>query len=160
MDHPTKPAFWSATDGSVLVEAAFVIPLLLVFVFGVEEYGRLFLAQSALQRAAYAAARCAAVYDATTSPSGSGTHCADAGSTNTYAGGQLLGLLNSASVTFTVTLPATPPSCSGISPAAVTVNANYTFNYIVNLPALLSRSGGSTTVPLVASASYPVQWCT
>jgi Flp pilus assembly protein TadG len=159
MEQPTKPAFSSATDGSVLVEAALVIPLLLAFVFGVEEYGRLFLSQSALQRAAYAAARCAAVFDATASPPGSATYCPDAGNTNTRAGGQLLGLLNSASVTFTVTFPATTPSCTGLSPAAVTVNASYTFNYIVNLPALLSGSGGSTTVPLTASATYPVQWC-
>jgi Flp pilus assembly protein TadG len=151
MEQPIKPAFSSATDGSVLVEAALVIPLLLAFVFGVEEYGRLFLSQSALQRAAYAAARCGAINQTT---------CPDAGSTNTYAGGQLLGLLNTASVTFTVTFPATTPSCSILSPPTVTVNANYTFNYIVNLPALLAGSGGSTTVPLAASATYPVQWCT
>ena len=65
MDHAKMRAFRSATDGAVLAEMAVIVPLLLALVFGVEEYGRLFLAQTILQRATYAAARCGAVYDLT-----------------------------------------------------------------------------------------------
>jgi Flp pilus assembly protein TadG len=155
MEQPTKPAFSSATDGSVLVEAALVIPLLLAFVFGVEEYGRLFLSQTALQRAAYVAARCGAVYDPNLAATAT-TTCSDASSTQAYAKGQLWGLLNSTSVTFTPTFSSTC-STAGISSASVTVTASYPFSFIVNLPALLSSSGSSPSLSLTASAKYTVQ---
>jgi Flp pilus assembly protein TadG len=151
MEQPIKPAFSSATDGSVLVEAALVIPLLLAFVFGVEEYGRLFLSQTILQRATYAAARCRAVYDPTVTATAT-TTCSDSSSTQSYAQTQLWGILSPASVTFTAT-PST--ACPGSLPS-VTVNATYTFGFIVNLPALLNGSGGATT-PLTASAVYCLQ---
>ena len=153
MARPAKQAIWSATDGTVLAEAAFILPLLLVLVFGVEEYGRMFLSQTVLQRATYAAARCGAVNDSTNPDYPT---CPDAGSIQTYASGQLLGILNPASVAFTVPTLGSCPTLPGPQTAIVEVTATYTFNFLVNLPGLLNSSG-SSTIPLSATAIYNLQ---
>jgi Flp pilus assembly protein TadG len=145
-DVPTKIGFSRATDGAAMVEFAFMLPLLLVFIFGVEEYGRLFLAQSTLDRATYVAARCGAVNQ---------TSCPDAGSIRTFANGQLWGIINSGSVTFTPTVPSCPTT-PGLSTANVVVTASYPFSFIVNIPALVN-AGSSTSMTLSASATYPMQ---
>ena len=150
----TKPPFWVATDGAVMVEAALILPLLLALVFGVEEYGRLYLAQSTLQRAAYAASRCGAVNDVTNPDYPT---CPDAGSINSYAQTQLWGLLDSASVTFTPVVGVCSTMTAGtLSTATVAVTATYTFNFLVNLNGLVNSTGNST-IPLSATAEYPLQ---
>jgi len=49
------------TRGSALVEMAMIIPLLLVFLFAIIDYGRLYWNETALQKAMHLAARTAAV---------------------------------------------------------------------------------------------------
>lgn len=167
-DIPTKDGFLRANDGAAMVEFAFMMPLLLVFIFGVEEYGRLFLAQSTLERATYAAARCGGVSGApsTTTPS---PICPDLTTITSFANTQLWGIVSSSAVTFTPqisnsgsTFTTVNSACvantnaTGYSTAYVTVRASYPFSFIVNIPALVN-SGSSTSVTLQATSIYPAQ---
>ncbi len=53
--------FWRQERGSALVELAIVIPLFLLLIFGVVDYGRLFWSTTAAQKAMHTAARLATV---------------------------------------------------------------------------------------------------
>lgn len=62
MHNPRRPAPASAPDrGAAAVEMALVLPLLLLLVFGVIDFGRMFNAQLTLTEAAREGARAAAV---------------------------------------------------------------------------------------------------
>lgn len=52
---------WRSREGSTAVEAAFVLPLLLMLVLGAVEFGRLAWTRAALNFAVQEAARCASV---------------------------------------------------------------------------------------------------
>ena len=54
-------SFWGQERGTALVELAIVIPLFLLLIFGVVDYGRLFWSTTAAQKAMHTAARLATV---------------------------------------------------------------------------------------------------
>lgn len=108
-----------ARDGATAVEMAFLLPVFLLFVLGICEFGRAFWTQTALQYACEAAARCAAV-----SPGA----CTDVPS---YAASQAFGLSIPSSA-FTYTPNATcgvASSSTGSGGAQVT--ASYAFRPVV-----------------------------
>lgn len=111
-----RPRLWRCRAGVTAVEVAFLMPVLLLFLFGIVEFGRAMWIQSSLQYAVAAAARCAAIDPST------------CGNVPAYAAKQVLGL-SIPSSTFTYTSGA---SC-GISgyTSGAKVSANYTFNTVV-----------------------------
>jgi protein-S-isoprenylcysteine O-methyltransferase Ste14 len=74
--------------GAVAIEYAFVLPVLLLFLLGILECGRLYWTYTTLYHAAEAAARCGAV---------NATLCATTSQTQSYAAAQAYGLTVSAS---------------------------------------------------------------
>jgi Flp pilus assembly protein TadG len=97
--------------GATAVEFAFVLPAFVLVVFGIEEVGRLFWTQGALQYAVEQAARCAAVNSAT---------CGTSAQIKAYAASQTPGMTISSS-DFT----ASSPSCGH------QVQASYAFTSLV-----------------------------
>jgi Flp pilus assembly protein TadG len=126
---------WRACDAVTAVEAAFVLPALLVFLLGIIEVSRALWIQSSLQYAVTAAARCAAI-----SP-------ANCSNVPTYAASQAYGL-SIPVADFTYTANAT---CGNAGYATGSqVAASYTFNSVVGglIPPLAS-------VHLSATACHP-----
>ncbi len=117
--------------GTVAIEYALVLPVLLLFTFGIMDASRLLWANITLSHAAEAAARCWAV-----------NACA-AGSVEAYAATQAWGIDN-------VTFSTSPPAC---------VSGSYTFQFIVPWFPQFSSSApfGGTTLTLTATACYPLQ---
>jgi Flp pilus assembly protein TadG len=54
-------AFWRAREGAAAIEAAFILPVLLMLLLGLMEIGRMAWVQSALNYSVQEAARCAIV---------------------------------------------------------------------------------------------------
>ena len=52
---------WRSRSGATAIEMAFLLPVFLMFLLGIEEFGRALWTQTTLQYAVEAAARCAAV---------------------------------------------------------------------------------------------------
>jgi len=52
---------WRSHDGATAIEMAFLLPIFLAMLLGIEEFGRALWTQTALQFAVEAASRCAAV---------------------------------------------------------------------------------------------------
>lgn len=77
-----KLPFLNATEGTSAIEFALVAPVVFLLLFGIVEFGRLVWTQTALQYAAQAAARCAAL---------GLPACATADKTQSYAASQVLG---------------------------------------------------------------------
>jgi Flp pilus assembly protein TadG len=77
-----RPAVLSRSDGTAAVELAILAPLLLVFLLGIVEFGRLMWTQAALQFAVEAAARCYTI----------DTTCTSVSATQAYASQQAFGL--------------------------------------------------------------------
>jgi Flp pilus assembly protein TadG len=115
---------WRSRDAATAIEMAFLLPVFLMFLLGIEEFGRALWTQTALQFAVERAARCAAI-----SPSA----CEDVPA---YAASQVFGLSIPAE-SFTYTQNANSPGtalCQGTSSAGTggaVVNANYVFPTIV-----------------------------
>ena len=101
----------TARDGAAAVELALLLPVFLVFLLGICEFGRALWTQSALQYAVEAAARCAAVNTTT---------CGTTSATQTYAAGQVNGI-TIPSTDFNVT----SPSCG------IQVSISYAFTLLV-----------------------------
>ena len=110
--------------GTTALELALVLPVLLTMIFGVEETGRLFWTQSALQYAVARAARCAAI---------NVTTCGSSSQIATYASSQVPGITVPSSA-FT----ASSPSCGH------EVTASYRFSAVV--PQLVPLSGNLTAI--------------
>jgi Flp pilus assembly protein TadG len=117
---------WRARGGATAVEMAFLLPVFMLFLLGICEFGRALWTQTALQFAVEAAARCAAV-----SPS----LCTAAGGTTMdvpgYAATQAFGM-TIPSTAFTYTANATcgvASSSTGSGGAQVT--ASYRFDAVV-----------------------------
>ena len=115
--------------GAAAVEFAIVLPVLLLCVLGLVEFGRAIWTQATLDYAVQAAARCAAVDPLT---------CGSLAQTQQYATTKAPGLSLPASV-FSVTTPA----------CGVQVAASLAFDFLV--PALLPYSQ-----TLTATACFPV----
>jgi Flp pilus assembly protein TadG len=58
---PVSSRFWRSHSGTAVVEFAFVLPILLLLVFGVAEFGRALMTSNVLYAAAREGARLAAV---------------------------------------------------------------------------------------------------
>ena len=118
--------------GSVVIEYALILPLLLMFVFGIIDTGRVMWTYTTLYRATEAAARCAAINT---------VECGTEGLIKSYAVSQAWGLKINASA-FEVT-PA-PVACGH------EVTGTYDFQFII--PLLKTPLG---IVTLKATACYP-----
>jgi Flp pilus assembly protein TadG len=120
--------------GSVAVEYAFVLPVLLLFVLGIMDTGRLIWTYATLNRAAEAAARCAAI-DAVT--------CGTTADIQTYAVAQAFGL-SIAAAAFTPTTQTCGSRVVG------------TFAFQFTIPWLgVSPYGATNSATLSATACYP-----
>jgi len=120
--------------GSVAIEYAFILPALLLFVLGIMDTGRLIWTYTTLNRAAEAAARCAAVDIVI---------CGTSAAIRNYAVAQAYGL-NIASTAFTTSTAA----------CGVRVAATYTFQFTI--PWIGGAPyGSSNSIALAATACYP-----
>lgn len=117
-----------ACDGASAVETALLLPVFLLFLFGICEFGRALWTQSALQYAVEAAARCAAINPTT---------CGNTADTQNYAAAQVIGITIPSS-SFSVTTP----TCGS------QVSISYPFDAIV--PQLLPW-----TLTLTAQSCHP-----
>ena len=124
---------WRSRDGATAIEMAFLLPVFLGFLLGIEEFGRALWTQTALQYAVEAAARCAAV-----SPS----ECANVPA---YAASQAFAMsIPSSSFTYT------PNAICGV--ASLTSGAQVTASYVfpAAVPALIP-----VNVTLTAKSCHP-----
>jgi Flp pilus assembly protein TadG len=113
----------SGQAGSVAVEMAIILPLVLMFMIGLMEFGRALWTQATLDYAVESAARCGAINT---------TLCGDASLTQAFAVSRAVGLTLDPS-TFTVTTPACGMQvtaslplqfvASGLLPYAITLTA-------------------------------------
>jgi Flp pilus assembly protein TadG len=117
------------------VEYAFVLPVLLLFVLGIMDTGRLIWTYATLNRATEAAARCGAVNTAT---------CGTATQIQSYAVSEAYGL-NIAAAAFTPTTVA----CGS------QVGASFAFQFVIPWMGV-SPYGTSNSVMLNATACYPL----
>jgi len=114
--------------GAVAVEMAIVLPVLLLFVFGLIDFARLIWTQSTLDYAVEAAARCAAI---------NATQCGSAVQVQDYAVSKALGLDVTRSAFSVATVP-----------CGMRVSANFSFEFVL---AWLFPS----SITLTANACYP-----
>ncbi len=63
---------WRARDGATAIEMAFLLPVFMLFLLGICEFGRALWTQTALQFAVEAAARCAAISPSLCTAAGGG----------------------------------------------------------------------------------------
>lgn len=129
LPHP----LWRSRDGATAIEMAFLLPVFLLFLLGIEEFGRALWTQTAMQFAVQAASRCAAV-----SPS----VCPNVG---VYAAGQAFGLsIPSSAFNYTPNVTCGASSATG----GALVTASYVFPAAV--PALVP-----VNVTLTAKSCHP-----
>ena len=121
--------------GTVAIEYAFILPVLLLFVLGIMDTGRLIWTYATVTRAAEAAARCGAVDTVT---------CGTAAQIQNYAVAQAYGL-NIAATAFTPTAVA----CGS------RVAATYTFQFVIPWTGV-SPYGAANTATINATACYPL----
>lgn len=100
-----------ARSGASAVETALLLPIFLLFLLGICEFGRMLWTQSALQYAVEAAARCATINK---------TICDTTTNAQTYAAAQVFGIVIP-STSFSVTTP----SCG------TKISISYAFSFIV-----------------------------
>jgi len=121
--------------GTVAIEYAFVLPVLLLFVLGIVDCGRLIWSYTTLNRSVQAAARCAAVNAVT---------CATAAQVQTYAVSQAFGMQVTPAA-FTLTAPA----------CGKQVTASLSFVFIIPWFGIVQPYGPSNSTTLHATACYP-----
>lgn len=122
-----RPArLWRARDGATAVEMAFLLPVFMLFLLGICEFGRALWTQTALQFAVEAAARCAAVSPSLCTAPGGGSMNVPA-----YAASQAFGMTIPATA-FTYEQNALCGVASGATgTGGAQVTASYRFNAIV-----------------------------
>lgn len=136
-------ALWRARRGATAVEMAFLLPVFILILLGIAEFGRALWTQTALQFAVEAAARCAAVSPSLCTAPGGSTMNVPA-----YAASQAFGM-SIPSSTFTYTANATCGVASGSSGSGgAQVTASYAFHTVV--PQLLPLN-----VTLSAKSCHP-----
>ncbi len=133
-----KSRVWPDLSGNVAIEYGLILPLLLLFTFGIIDTGRMLWSFTTLSRATDAAARCAAV-DSTT--------CGSTSLVQSYAVSQAWGLDVTTSA-FTVTQPA----------CGKQVSASYTFQFVIPWFFGSTPFGAANTIALTATACYPPQY--
>jgi len=122
-------------SGSVAIEYAFVLPVLLLFLLGIMDTGRLLWTYTTLYRASEDAARCAAIQ---------APGCTTFGATQNYAVAAAWGLIINASA-FTVST----------QKCGIKVAANYSFIFVIPWLAVVQPFGTSNSITLTATACYP-----
>jgi Flp pilus assembly protein TadG len=128
---------WRAPGGATAVEMAFLLPVFVLFLLGIEEFGRAIWTQTQLQFAVEAASRCAAVSPSLCTPS-----------VEAYAASRVFGMsVPSSAFTYT------PNATCGVASSATgsggaQVDASYLFPAIV--PQLVPVS-----VTLTAKSCHP-----
>jgi len=134
---------WRARGGASAVEMAFLLPVFMLFILGICEFGRALWTQTALQFAVEAAARCAAVSPSLCTATGGSSMDVPG-----YAASQAFGMTIPSSA-FTYTPNATCGVTSGASGSGgAQVTASYVFDAIV--PALVP-----VNVTLSAKSCHP-----
>jgi Flp pilus assembly protein TadG len=142
MARAPKLLFTSCQRGAVAVEYAFVLPVLVLFLLGIMDTGRLLWTYTTLHRASEAAARCGAI-----PATGTGYDCTTSSGTQNYAVLQAWGLATTASV-FTVSTPA----------CGTQVVASYNFAFVIPWFSwfyTVLPLGPSNSITLTATACYP-----
>lgn len=113
--------------GAAAVEAAFILPLLLVMIFGIFEFGRLAWTKSALDFAVQEAARCAAVRP--------GGQCSTAAQVQAFAAAKVAA----------VGVPASAFAVQFDQPCGVRVQASYAYRFMTG-GLLTSLMGGPPVI--------------
>lgn len=145
--------FWRDCGAAEIAEAAFVLPLLFMFILGIFQFGRVYLVYSTLQRAAQEGARAAAGSSCATCP------LASPATTNALPADQvatqvIAPILRNAHVDATqLTLPATPSrnSCTGTAVACDLAGTGATPKICVQRNVILNLTSGN-----VATSGTPV----
>jgi Flp pilus assembly protein TadG len=123
------------SGGSVAIEYALLLPVLLLFVLGIIDTGRLLWSYATLQRAVDAAARCGAVGAAS---------CATTAQIASYAAGQAFGLA------------VTPAAFSVSTPACgVNVRGTLRFSFIIPWLGASKPFGSANAITIGATGCYP-----
>jgi Flp pilus assembly protein TadG len=158
MRHSRLRTLLTVDEGNAAVEFAFVVPMFLMLVFGVIEFGRVLWTEQALQETAIAGARCMALAQGS-KPNGS---CTSSGS---YSSSATTSYVHNVASGWGVTVPnsnncgspgtsgicpSTPATCGGTSGFSQ-VTLSYTFNSPVATLIKMSSSG----IALSTSACYP-----
>jgi Flp pilus assembly protein TadG len=125
----------SRRRGSVAIEYAIALPVLLLFLLGIMDVGRLLWTYATLHTATESAARCAAIQSAS---------CATVAATQNYAATAAWGLTIAASA-FTVS----NQTCG------VQVVATYAFGFVIPWLSVVAPFGTSNSITLTATACYP-----
>ena len=135
MVHAPRFSFIFRRRGAAAIEYAVVLPVLLIFVLGIMDTGRLLWAYVTIYRATEVAARCAIIAAAVPTA----VNCTTSAKTQTYAVAAAWGLTIGAAA-FTVSNPA----------CGMQVHASYTFDSYI-----FSFAAPSKTIPLTATVCYP-----
>jgi Flp pilus assembly protein TadG len=139
-------------QGSVILETAIMLLLLLMFAFGIIDFGRVMYVSNALTNATRDAARWTAVQS--TVPATTAIQDKVLNTFNGYTFG------GPAMVRGNVTV--TAPDCTG-SPAVntITILTTYPFNWLTPLPRLMHWTTSSTpmTSSIHAKAIFKYEWC-
>ena len=137
-------ALLSCRRGSAATEFAYVAGPLLLLMFSVEEYGRLFWAQEGLQETAISGARCVGMLS---------VNCASSG---TYNATNATAYIEAEALKWSITLPSsgisisTSTTCGGVSGFSQ-VSLTYTVQSL--MPQLLNLTSTGTT--LTATSCFP-----
>jgi len=121
--------------GSTMIEYALVLPVLLLFILGIIDCGRLLWTYTTLHHAAEAAARCGAIDQVT---------CGTTGQIRSYAVAQAYGLTIDVSAFTAATM-----ACG------MSVTGQQSFVFLIPWFAQFTASSGPGSITLSASACYP-----
>ena len=148
--------------GSVILETALMLMILLLFAFGIIDFGRVMYVSNALTSVTRGAARWAAVQSAVPTAATikdsvcrpfNGAACGSTGGSSFRFGGPGLQATDVA---------VTPPNCGASPPVnTVTILTSYPFNWLTPLPRLMrwTTSSSPFTTTIHAQAIFKYEWC-
>lgn len=142
--------FWRECGAVEIAEAAFVFPILFMFIFAILQFGRVYLVYSTMQRAAEAAAKAATSSTCATCASANYELPADVLATTIVAP-----IFQNAHVDLNaLTVPATPSrnACSGAAVACDGLGTGATPKICVQRNVILNEPQGGGSVPASGTA--------